>query len=77
MAEELQSLNEKVDILVRLLACALTTGRSQQECISILSKAGLQPKLIAELIGTTPNTVRVTLTNMRKKRRKKTAIGSS
>ena len=77
MADELQNLNKKVDILVKLVACGLTAGKTQQECITILSRAGLQPKVIAELLGTTPNTVRVALTTMRKKRRKKRATGSS
>jgi DNA-binding NarL/FixJ family response regulator len=71
MADDMQSLNEKLETLVKLVACGLTTGKTQQESIAILSKSGLQPKVIAELLGTTPNTVRVALTAMRKKHKKR------
>ena len=38
----------------------------KREQIELLSKSGFQPKEIAELIGTTPNTVRVGLAALRK-----------
>jgi DNA-binding NarL/FixJ family response regulator len=71
MADDIKALNEKMETLVKLVACGLATGKTQQECIAIFSKSGLQPKIIAELLGTTPNTVRVALTAMRKKHKKR------
>ena len=50
----------------RLLTLLVTKNLSQKDKIAVLSSAGLQPKEIAELIGTTPNTVSVTLAQMRK-----------
>ena len=50
----------------RLLTLLVTKDLSQKDKIALLSTAGLQPKEIAELIGTTPNTVSVTLAQIRK-----------
>jgi hypothetical protein len=55
--------------LVNLLALLLTQERSQPEQISLLSRAGFRPVEIAPLLGTTPNTVSVELSNQRKARR--------
>jgi DNA-binding CsgD family transcriptional regulator len=50
----------------RLLTLLLTRDLSQRDKIALLSTAGFQPKEIAELIGTTPNTVSVTLSTIRR-----------
>ena len=57
----------RLDTLIRLVATALCAERSQKEKISILAGAGLMPKEIAEIVGTTPNTVSVSLSAMRRK----------
>ena len=48
-------------IVVALLSVQVKRGVSQSTLIRELGDAGLQPKLIAEITGTTSNTVRVTL----------------
>ena len=59
--------SEKLDILIKLQAAGLTTQmESTKEKIVFLSKAGLRPTLIAEIVGTTANHVNVTLSNARK-----------
>ncbi|PKQ07730.1 MAG: hypothetical protein CVT72_02275 [Alphaproteobacteria bacterium HGW-Alphaproteobacteria-11] len=59
--------SEKLDILIKLQAAALTASmESSKGKILFLSKAGLRPKLIAEIVGTTPNHVNVTLSKGRK-----------
>lgn len=60
--------------IVRLMTLSITKELSQREQIALLSTAGFQPKEIAELIGTTPNTVSVTLAHIRKQQ---AARGSS
>ncbi len=79
MADEGNELIERIEKLTRLVACAIVDGRPQMEQIELLSRAGLQPKEIAAIIGTTANTVRVGLTNLRKrgarKRVRKRRIG--
>jgi DNA-directed RNA polymerase specialized sigma24 family protein len=64
---ELQALAKKVDSLNRLVAVLLVNGKSQRDQVRLLSVSGLGPKEIADLIGTTQNTVNVALSEMRKK----------
>ena len=60
-------ISEKLDVLIKLQAAALTaTMESSKDKILFLSKAGLRPTLIAEIVGTTPNHVNVTLSTARK-----------
>jgi Holliday junction resolvasome RuvABC ATP-dependent DNA helicase subunit len=59
-------ISEKLEILIKLQAAALTAQmESTKDKIIFLSKAGLRPTLIAEIIGTTLNHVNVTLSNAR------------
>lgn len=60
----------------RLLTLVVTTDMSQKQKIEVLSSAGLQPKEIAELIGTTPNTVSVRLAEIRKQQAARRAGGA-
>lgn len=53
-------------IIKKLLAHNLLTGDSQTKQISKLDSIGFQPKEIAEILGTTSNTVNVALNRMRK-----------
>ncbi len=58
---------EKLDILIKLQAAALTASMdSSKDKIVFLSKAGLRPTLIADIVGTTSNHVNVTLSTARK-----------
>ena len=58
---------EQLHRLVRLQAMSLVIGRTQNDQILLLNRAGFPPKEIAEVLGTTPNSVRVALTHLRKK----------
>jgi hypothetical protein len=49
---------ELLDALVRLTAVSALSGRTGGEAIDLLARAGLGNDLIAELVGTTPATVR-------------------
>ncbi len=60
-------ISEKLDIIIRLQAAALTSSMdSAKDKIVLLSNAGLRPALVAEIIGTTANHVNVTLYKERK-----------
>ena len=63
---------DEVRQIKRLLAAFVTSGLNQKDAVARLSSAGFAPKDIASLIGTTPNSVRVALSNLKKesKRRK-------
>lgn len=56
----------QLDQVRRILAVIATKGVKQREQIAILDQAGLAPKEIADLLGTSPNTVRVELVALRK-----------
>ena len=65
-------ISEKLDVLIKLQAAALTAQmESTKDKIVFLSKAGLRPTLIAEIIGTTTNHVNVSLSNARKSAKSK------
>ena len=60
-------ITQKLDILIKLQAAALTASmESSKGKILFLSKAGLRPTLIAEILGTTANHVNVVLSKQRK-----------
>ncbi|MHA6318203.1 hypothetical protein ACXYN8_11120 [Altererythrobacter sp. CAU 1778] len=60
-------LADKLDILIRLQAAALVRDfDTQKEKIAFLAQAGLASSAIAELLGTSRNTVSVAISNMKK-----------
>jgi hypothetical protein len=64
----------KLDQLVRLTTIGITRGLKQREQITLLDRAGLTPKDIADLLGTTGNTVNKELSTLRKARAKKKPV---
>jgi len=66
--EELKELSGKLETVIRLLAIEVTRGRDLRDQIKLLSQAGLKPMEIAEVLGKTPNAVRVALFGIRRKR---------
>ena len=67
---------EKLDQILRVIAALATKDMKQREQIALLSRAGLQPKDIADLLGTSSNTVRVELVSLRKSKGKSGRKGS-
>jgi DNA-binding NarL/FixJ family response regulator len=57
----------KLDAIIKLMVLGMTEGKPQVEKIALLSSVGFPPKQIAQVLGTTPNTVRVVLSALRKK----------
>jgi len=62
---------QRLDEMVRLLAIIAKRGMRQSELISELGQQGLSPTRIAQLLGTSPNAVSVTLHKMRKTKKSK------
>lgn len=54
----------------RMLALNLVKDLKTSEKYLMLNNAGFQPKEIAEILDTTPNTVRVELSKLKKKAKK-------
>jgi transcriptional regulator len=61
----------ELSIIKKLLAHNLVTGDSQAKQISKLDSIGFRPKEIADILGTTSNTVNVALNRIRKSKRTK------
>lgn len=57
---------EKLDQILRILVVSATRGLKQREQIALLDKAGFSPKAMAEVLGTSSNTIRVELVGLRK-----------
>jgi len=65
--EGLNAIAAKLDTLIRLQATSMVERLgTQRERIAFLNKVGLGAKAIADILGTTPNTVSVTLAKMKK-----------
>jgi DNA-binding CsgD family transcriptional regulator len=61
---------EPLEEIVRLLAIQLRRdSESQAQAIEEMSKAAFGPSRIAELLGTTPNTVNVAVSSAKKRKR--------
>ena len=56
----------KLDRLLRVVTAGATKGMKQSDQIALLDRIGFPPKEIADLIGTTSNTVNVALNKLRK-----------
>lgn len=65
-----QVLSTKLDAIIKLMVFGIAGEKSQTEQIRLLSAAGFKPKEIAQTLGTTPNTVSVALSNLRKQTQK-------
>ena len=76
MAEPKGKSMDKQEELVRLLAIQVRrSSGSQSEAAVEMSKAGFGPTRIAELLGTTSNTVNQALNDAKKKKSKKGGSG--
>ncbi len=64
--DQYESLSAKLNTLIRLVALSIIADKKRLEQFIILSNAGFKAKEIAEIVGTTPNTVRVALSRIRK-----------
>jgi len=69
--QEVKELSAKLDVLIRLAALSLVRDKTQREQYVLLSSAGFQPKDIADIVGTTPNAVRVALSNIRRQKKRR------
>lgn len=56
-----KELQKPLEEMVMLLAVLVKRGSMQSTLVRELGVVGFKPKRIAELLGTTPNTVRVAL----------------
>ena len=63
----LTRIDEKLDLIVRLLGAKAIEGKSQTESIDRLGSLGLDRNVISQIVGTTPGTVSVRLSQAKRK----------
>jgi len=69
--KQFKEITGKMDLIVRLLALNFVKDlKVQKDKIIALSSFGFGPSEIAKLLGTTPNTVSVALSGIKKKAKK-------
>jgi hypothetical protein len=59
VADDHADISAQLDALIRLTAVSVLGGKTGGEAIDLLARAGLDNELIADLVGTTKETVRV------------------
>ena len=67
---QFETLIQKLNALIRLTALNVLKNKSKKEQIKILADLGFERQEIASMVGTTPLTVSVTLSQMKKKKTK-------
>jgi hypothetical protein len=65
--EQFEELSRRLDKITTLIALSIIRDLKPEGQISILAAAGFQPSQIAGLVRKTPNAVRITLHQLRKK----------
>lgn len=58
-----------MDSIIKIMSFILIKGLKQREQIALLDRVGLKPKDIADVLGTSSNTVRVALVALRRAKR--------
>ena len=66
--QQFKQLSNKMDTVIRLLALKTVEGKELKIQVSMLSSCGFQPKQIADVLGKTPNNIRVVLHRLREER---------
>ncbi len=67
--KQVNEIKAKLDVMIRLLAAStISDDRSIKDNALVLSRAGLTPREIADMLGTTRNTVSVALSTARTRR---------
>jgi hypothetical protein len=67
-SELLQRIETRLNQILRLAALQMTNGLKQAPAIELLTAAGIDRNVTAELLRTTPNTVSVTLSKRARKK---------
>ena len=65
-----ESILKEIQRMSKLLALSIVKDLKTIDQFELLNNSGYQPKEIAELLGTTRNTVSVELSKLKKKQRK-------
>ena len=65
----LRDLIEKIEVLTKVVSIQVAADKSTTERARILKMAGLDNQTIADILNTSPGTIRVLTANLRSRRR--------
>jgi DNA-binding NarL/FixJ family response regulator len=65
----LKDLVEKIDVLTRVVSIQVAADKSTTERARVLKMAGLDNQMIADILNTSPATIRTLTSNLRGRRR--------
>lgn len=65
--DRLVDIQDKLNMIIKLLASNIIEGKSQTEAILALGNIGINRNTIADIVGTSPLTVSVRLSEAKKK----------
>jgi len=68
--KQLEILSKKLDVIIALLALGKIGNRSKSDSILLLSQFGLDNSTIASIVGSTPGTVAVRISEAKAKAKK-------
>lgn len=71
MSHMSKEVEQKLGIIVKLMAAMLTKEMSQREAVEKLNSLGIDRQTLADVLNTTPATVNARLTEIKKKKGKK------
>jgi hypothetical protein len=75
--EVLLRIEEKIGLMLRLIALQSTREMKQTHAIELLNASGFEPKLIADILDTTSNTVSVSLSKFKAKKKSPARRGNN
>ncbi len=73
--KDLKAISSKLDVIIRLLSHQMIQGKNQTESILFLGQLGLDRNVIAEMVGSSPATVSVRLSEAKNRANKKLLKG--
>jgi hypothetical protein len=74
IAEKLESLSRKVDILTAVTAASILQGKNNTDKVSVLLEIGLKPHEIGTILSIPQNSVRAIKSKLSKKNQEKTKV---
>jgi len=66
--EQFEKLVNQNEVMIKLLAAIAIEGKNLNEQVRLLSDVGLTPSQIADILGKSPNLIRVTKSSLKKKK---------
>ncbi len=68
--EPLKKIEDKLDIIIRLLCNKCIEGKSKTDSILLLEALGVDREFIGDLTGSTPGSIKATVSTAKKKNQK-------